>query len=205
MKNISTFGIWGNTDKKSFWRVFPDILIWSRTKNLTPLVTKRIFKHPNFNNKNLDVINSVDEINDLDFILVLGGDGTFLSLARNMKNCKTPILGVHLGDLGFLAKVTLSDLFHRLDQVAKGDFILEDRILIQSILEKTDIDLKYYALNDFVLSNADVDTQWMGWAIACISCSMWIRFAIKDKDIPRALMELMYLCLAIRGIFNWLQ
>ena len=30
----------------------------------------------------------------------------------------------------------------------------------------------------FVLSNADVDTQWMGWAIACISCSMWIRFAI---------------------------
>jgi len=155
MKNISTFGIWGNTDKKSFWRVFPDILIWSRTKNLTPLVTKRIFKHPNFNNKNLDVINSVDEINDLDFILVLGGDGTFLSLARNMKNCKTPILGVHLGDLGFLAKVTLSDLFHRLDQVAKGDFILEDRILIQSILEKTDIDLKYYALNDFVLSNAE--------------------------------------------------
>lgn len=155
MKNISTFGIWGNTDKKSFWRVFPDILIWSRTKNLIPLVTKRIFKHPNFNNKNLDVIKSVDEINDLDFILVLGGDGTFLSLARNMKNCNTPILGVHLGDLGFLAKVTLSDLFHRLDQVAKGDFILEDRILIQSILEKTDIDLKYYALNDFVLSNAE--------------------------------------------------
>ena len=33
----------------------------------------------------------------------------------------------------------------------------------------------------FVLSNADVDTQWMGWAIACISCSMWIRFAIKDN------------------------
>lgn len=155
MKNISTFGIWGNTDKKSFWRVFPDILRWSRTKNLIPLITKRIFKHPNFNNKNLDVIKSVDEINDLDFILVLGGDGTFLSLARNMKNCSTPILGVHLGDLGFLAKVTLSDLFHRLDQVAKGDFILEDRILIQSILEKTDIDLKYYALNDFVLSNAE--------------------------------------------------
>lgn len=155
MKNISTFGIWGNTDKKSFWRVFPDILRWSRTKNLIPLITKRIFKHPNFNNKNLDVIKSVDEINDLDFILVLGGDGTFLSLARKMKNCNTPILGVHLGDLGFLAKVTLSDLFHRLDQVAKGDFILEDRILIQSTLEKTDIDLKYYALNDFVLSNAE--------------------------------------------------
>ncbi len=56
----------------------------------------------------------------------------------------------------------------------------------------------------FVLSNADVDTQWIGWAIACISCSMWIRFAIKDKDIPRALMEGMYLLLSIRAVWNWL-
>ena len=72
-----------------------------------------------------------------------------------MKNSNTPILGIHLGDLGFLAKVTLNDLFHRLDQVALGDFILEDRILIQSVIEKADIDLKYYALNDFVISNAE--------------------------------------------------
>ena len=155
MKNISTFGIWGNTDKKSFWRVLPKILSWSNTKNLKPSLTKRIIKHPNLKNKNVDVFNSINEINDLDFILVLGGDGTLLSLARNMKNSNTPILGIHLGDLGFLAKVTLNDLFHRLDQVALGDFILEDRILIQSVIEKADIDLKYYALNDFVISNAE--------------------------------------------------
>ena len=56
----------------------------------------------------------------------------------------------------------------------------------------------------FVLSNANPNTQWIGWAIACISCSMWIRFAIKDKDIPRALMEGMYLLLSIRAVWNWL-
>ena len=56
----------------------------------------------------------------------------------------------------------------------------------------------------FVLSNADVNTQWMGWAIACISCGMWIRFAVKDKDIPRALMDCMYLLLSIRAVWNWL-
>ena len=72
------------------------------------------------------------------------------SLARNMKNCNTPMLGVHLGDLGFLAKVTLGDLFHRLDQVASGDFILEG-ILIQSLIDKSDNYSKYYALNDFVI------------------------------------------------------
>jgi len=44
----------------------------------------------------------------------------------------------------------------------------------------------------------------MGWGIACISCSIWIYMGYKDKDIPRALMELMYLLLAIRGVYNWL-
>lgn len=57
----------------------------------------------------------------------------------------------------------------------------------------------------FILSSGDPDRQWMGWAIAIFSCSIWIYMGIKDKDTPRALMELMYLCLAIRGIYNWIQ
>ena len=56
----------------------------------------------------------------------------------------------------------------------------------------------------FILSNADVTTQWIGWAIATVSCSIWITMGIKDRDTPRALMELMYLLLAVRAIWNWL-
>ena len=55
----------------------------------------------------------------------------------------------------------------------------------------------------FVLSNANPDTQWIGWGIATISCSIWIYMGIKDRDTPRALMELMYLLLAFRDIYNW--
>jgi hypothetical protein len=47
--------------------------------------------------------------------------------------------------------------------------------------------------------------QWLGWAVALISCSIWIWMGIKDKDTPRALMELMYLLLAVRGVFNWIS
>ena len=83
----------------------------------------------------------------LDFILVLGGDGTFLSLARIIEDVKTPILGIHLGDLGFLAKVTLKDLFHRLDQVAEGTYILEDRILVQGSIVKDGVNIDQVALN----------------------------------------------------------
>ena len=56
----------------------------------------------------------------------------------------------------------------------------------------------------FILSNADVSTQWLGCGIASLSCSIWICMGIKDRDIPRTLMEFMYLILALRAIWNWL-
>ena len=55
----------------------------------------------------------------------------------------------------------------------------------------------------WVLSNANPDTQWLGWAIAVSSCSIWVYMGWKDKDVPRALMEFMYLLLALRAIYNW--
>ncbi|MBT5783360.1 MAG: NAD(+)/NADH kinase [Candidatus Marinimicrobia bacterium] len=155
MNKKATFGIWGNTDKKIFWEVLPKILSWSKKKQLEPFLTSRILDHLNFSNRKAKLIETEEQLDELDFILVLGGDGTFLSLARNMKNCTTPILGIHLGDLGFLAKVTLKDLFHRLDQVAAKDFILENRMLIEASIAKKNTLIKYNALNDFVISNAE--------------------------------------------------
>ena len=56
----------------------------------------------------------------------------------------------------------------------------------------------------FLLSGGNPNVQWLGWAVACVSCSIWIYMGFKDKDIPRALMEIFYLLLAIRGVYNWL-
>jgi len=50
----------------------------------------------------------------------------------------------------------------------------------------------------FILSNADVETQWIGWAVGCVSC-------FRDRDIPRTLMELCYLLLGLRAVWNWLM
>ena len=60
-------------------------------------------------------------------------------------------------------------------------------------------------ISAFILSNANVETQWIGWSIACVSCGIWIFMGVKDKDTPRALMEAMYLLLASRAIWNWLS
>ena len=86
---------------------------------------------------------------------MLGGDGTFLSCARSVKDQDTPILGIHLGDLGFLAKVTLDDIFQRLDQVAAGDFLVEKRSMLKASIDKKDKDFISYGLNDFVVSSGE--------------------------------------------------
>ena len=59
-------------------------------------------------------------------------------------------------------------------------------------------------MSAFLLSSGNTEVQWIGWAIACFSCTICVRMGIKDKDTPRALMELMYLLLAIRGVWNWI-
>jgi len=60
-------------------------------------------------------------------------------------------------------------------------------------------------ISAFILSGGESTNQAIGWTIACVSCVIWIYMGWKDRDVPRALMELMYLFLAIRGIWNWID
>ena len=57
----------------------------------------------------------------------------------------------------------------------------------------------------WILSSANIATQWVGWLLSVIACFMWVYFGYKDKDWPRALMELMYLILSMRAMYNWLM
>jgi len=155
MNAPKTFGIWGNTEKDSFWETLPEILSWSTENGLTAHLTTRILNHERCDQNTCPTIQSREDMEALDFMLVLGGDGTFLSLARSMEHISTPILGIHLGDLGFLAKVTRKDLFRRLTQVAEGTYEIEPRMMVESVIQKNGDTLKHIALNDIVLSNGE--------------------------------------------------
>ena len=155
MNPPKTFGIWGNTDKNSFWETLPEILSWADENELIVHLTTRIIQDQKCRFDHRPAIQSKDDMGALDFMLVLGGDGTFLSLARAIEHRGTPILGIHLGDLGFLAKVTRNDLFTRLDQVSSGNYILEKRILAQALIHKNGKTIRRIGLNDFVLSNGN--------------------------------------------------
>jgi NAD+ kinase len=67
----------------------------------------------------------------LDMIIVLGGDGTLLSVARLFHGEQIPLFGVNLGSLGFLTETTLDDLDRTLETIWKGRCVVEERIMLE--------------------------------------------------------------------------
>src|SRR3989304_6049576 len=63
-----------------------------------------------------------------DLVCVLGGDGTFLRTARAIGDSGVPTLGINMGRIGVLAQAGAGGLERALDQVAAGDFAVEDRL-----------------------------------------------------------------------------
>lgn len=81
--------------------------------------------------KHMVVVPSTEhQIPEVDLLVVLGGDGTFLRGARLVAPHGTPILGVDMGTLGFLAEIPPRDLETALEQFFRGDYRIEERALV---------------------------------------------------------------------------
>jgi NAD+ kinase len=91
-----------------------------------------------------------------DLLVVLGGDGTLLSVARLTASRETPILGVNLGGLGFLTEVTVDETSAALDRVLSGHFQVDRRITLDCMVVRSARDSKreerFIAVNDIVLN-----------------------------------------------------
>ncbi len=94
-------------------------------------------------------------VGQADLMIVLGGDGTLLSVARLIGPREVPILGVNLGGLGFLTEVTLQELFPTLEAVLKGQFAVSRRMTLSArILRGGEVVESYEVLNDVVLTKS---------------------------------------------------
>ena len=89
---------------------------------------------------------------EVDMLLVFGGDGTMLRLARDIAGSRTPILGVNIGSLGFLTAVPSDELGPALKRVWNGEFTFEPRALLQATGPCKGRTIEETALNDFVIS-----------------------------------------------------
>jgi NAD+ kinase len=91
-----------------------------------------------------------------DLILVFGGDGTLLHVARKVAGSATPILGVNIGGLGFLTGVPSAELARALKCVWNGEFKFESRDMIEVIGDCNGKATRECALNDIVVSRGAV-------------------------------------------------
>ncbi len=93
----------------------------------------------------------------VDVILVFGGDGTFLGMARIACKHGTPILGINLGGLGFLTEVTVNELYDMMERIIGGEYEVEERqMLITTIHREKDTIGTYEVLNDVVINKGAV-------------------------------------------------
>lgn len=88
-----------------------------------------------------------------DLALCLGGDGTILSTARKFGCAEVPILGINLGNLGFLAEVMPAGYKGAIERIFKaGDYEIEKRLMLKCVLERNKKRVvTFYALNDIVI------------------------------------------------------
>ena len=129
------------------------LLPWLKERDIEPFFEEEVANH-----LGTDKACAKSEIPGLvDLLIVLGGDGTLLSVARLVGENKVPILGVNLGSLGFLTEITIDELFPMLEKILAGDYELEERMMLNaSIYRQGERITQYTALNDVVINKGAI-------------------------------------------------
>lgn len=98
---------------------------------------------------------SLESIGDkVDLAIVMGGDGTMLSVARSLIDADVPLVGVNRGRFGFLTDLRVEDMLVQIDRILAGDFIKEPRVMLAAKVERDgEILHANYALNDVVIKS----------------------------------------------------
>jgi len=91
-----------------------------------------------------------------DILLSIGGDGTILSTVRKLNGHSIPILGIHIGGLGFLAECTLDNLRDGLKHIVDGKYDISEHMLIDATVTGADgKEQSFTAMNDFVVDHGN--------------------------------------------------
>ena len=149
MDTIKKIGIFSKPKPDISRKVLLELTSWLKERNYKTLMapeTAGIIGEPSQLEK--------EEIpSKADLIIVLGGDGTLLSVARLTQPFDVPILAVNLGSLGFLTEVALPELYNTLEQVLKGESGIERHMLLNAFLKRDGKVVRSdFALNDVVIN-----------------------------------------------------
>ena len=170
MKAPKTFAIWANLDKKESSLLLVSILDWAKQNNLEVFLPSSFEKISEITkNFNFSYFKEDESAPSVDFLLSLGGDGTLISAVRNAREKSIPVLGVHLGGLGFLSITTPDNIISKLNAILKGNYSIEERIVLNAKISNSE--KIYFATNDLVIQNQN------SYRITSLS------FSVNDQEV----------------------
>lgn len=106
-----------------------------------------IDKSSNIKNENFTVLEHKEYVKKVDIVVVFGGDGTLLNAARKYLNYDIPILGINMGNVGFLTDISTDNFEKTIKEVLDGNYKIEERNLVSAKFGKNHL----YGLNEVVI------------------------------------------------------
>ncbi len=105
------------------------------------------------------ILQRPEDFDGLDFFLSIGGDGTLLDSVCVVGKKEVPILGLNTGRLGFLANVATDKIGEAIEELAKGNYQIESRILLSLTSSKKLFHGVNFALNEFTIHKMDTSSM----------------------------------------------
>ncbi len=140
--------------KQELTQLLPELIAWLRQHDYEPLLD---CEGAGYTDSAPAVDRSDMPAHKPQLVIVLGGDGTLLSVARIFAATGTPILSVNLGSLGFLTEVRLADLYTTLESWCENCHTLDARTMLHSEVVRDGSPVKVFeALNEVVVSKGDI-------------------------------------------------
>ncbi|GMT42596.1 MAG: NAD kinase [bacterium] len=124
------------------------ILAWGKNKGVEFVLDEKT--------AGLSKAKGVDQktfLDSVDALIVLGGDGTMLAVARMVKEKSIPLLGVNLGNLGFMTEVAFGEIETALDKIFSGNYAIEERMMLDFFVENGSVKNAEVALNEVVFGS----------------------------------------------------
>lgn len=145
-------GIHANLGKASVRNTLCDLLNWLEQHHIDVLITSAQAERLALPSCHATIVDHDQFVRQSEVILALGGDGTMLAAAREIGRHETPLLGVNMGGLGFLAEIAVENLYANLEQLIQGKYRIQNRMVLSSRVCEPFDGHEYHALNDVVLN-----------------------------------------------------
>ncbi|MCA1796284.1 MAG: NAD(+)/NADH kinase [Desulfuromonadaceae bacterium] len=152
---MKCIGLYAKRTNPDAIKVAEDLCLWLQEKQIEVWIEEELGADIHAANPRIAFTsaNADDIPAEVEVIVVLGGDGTLISVARSIGARGVPILGVNLGSLGFLTEITLEELYSQLEMVIAGNFSISERIRLECHIKRDgDNVAEYDVLNDVVIN-----------------------------------------------------